>query len=56
VVTSDRRNHRRLRELCDEVLASHRVASGEDLFSDADRLAGAMIFSRIAPAGVARRS
>ena len=36
-VTDDRRTRLRLRELCDEVLASHRVASDRDLFTDADR-------------------
>jgi hypothetical protein len=35
----DRRTRRRLRELCDEVLASFRVANGRDLFSDEDRRA-----------------
>lgn len=37
-VTRDRRTHQRLRDLCDEVLASYRVAADKDLFSDADRL------------------
>lgn len=36
-VADDRRTRLRLRELCDEVLASHRVASDRDLFTDADR-------------------
>ena len=35
----DRRTRPRLRELCDEVLASWRVATESDLFSDADRRA-----------------
>lgn len=35
--TSDRRTKLRLRELCEEVLASHRVAHGRDLFSSDDR-------------------
>jgi hypothetical protein len=36
---ADRRTRRRLRELCDEVLASYRVATGRDLFSEEDRRA-----------------
>ena len=36
-VGAERRNRYHLRELCDEVLASHRVASDRDLFSDDDR-------------------
>lgn len=35
----DRRTRPRLRELCDEVLASFRLAAGQDLFSDDDRQA-----------------
>ena len=38
-VNGDRRTLLRLRDLCDEVLASHRVASDRDLFSDDDRMA-----------------
>lgn len=38
-VIDDRRTLLRLRDLCDEVLASHRIASDRDLFSDDDRLA-----------------
>jgi hypothetical protein len=36
-VATDRRTRTRLRELCDEVLASYRVASDSDLFTDEDR-------------------
>ena len=36
-MNAERRTRARLRELCDEVLASHRVASDRDLFTDADR-------------------
>jgi hypothetical protein len=36
-VSSDRRSRVHLRDLCDEVLASFRLASGRDLFSDQDR-------------------
>lgn len=35
--TADRRTRLRLRELCDEVLASYRQARGHDLFSSDDR-------------------
>lgn len=35
----DRRTRPRLRELCDEVLASFRAATDRDLFSDEDRRA-----------------
>lgn len=38
-ITDDRRTLLRLRDLCDEVLASHRVAADRDLFSDDDRVA-----------------
>ena len=34
---TDRRTKGRLRELCDEVLASYRLAIGEDLMTDEDR-------------------
>jgi len=37
-VAAERRSRRRLRELCDEVIASHRVARDRDLFSERDRL------------------
>jgi hypothetical protein len=53
-IASDRRSRRHLRELCDEVLASYRVASGQDLFSDAERLDARMILSRVAPLGASR--
>jgi hypothetical protein len=35
--SSERRTKGRLRELCDEVLASYRIAIGEDLVTDEDR-------------------
>jgi hypothetical protein len=53
-VPSDRRNRRRLRELCDEVLASYRVANERDVISDAERADARMLLSRIAPLGAAR--
>ena len=36
-VRSERRTRNRLRELCDEVLASYRLAVGEDLVTQDDR-------------------
>lgn len=36
-VRSERRTKNRLRELCDEVLASYRVAVGQDFVTDDDR-------------------
>ena len=48
-VNSERRTKLRLRELCDEVLASWRVAAGGDVLSDADRREAARVLSRIAP-------
>jgi hypothetical protein len=35
--SSERRTKGRLRDLCDEVLASYRLAIGEDLVTDEDR-------------------
>jgi hypothetical protein len=34
---ADRRTRTNLRELCDEVLASYRVAQGQDIITDDDR-------------------
>lgn len=45
--TSDRRTRRRLRELCDEVLASYRVATERDLFTDAERREARAFFGRL---------
>jgi hypothetical protein len=50
-VPSDRRNRRRLRELCDEVLASYRVASDRDVITESDRADARAMLSRIAPLG-----
>jgi hypothetical protein len=44
---SDRRRRTHLRELCDEVLASFRVAHGRDLISEQDRMDGKSLISRI---------
>ena len=48
-VSSDRRNRSRLRELCDEVLASYRVASDRDVISESDRTAARIVLAQIAP-------
>lgn len=45
----DRRQRTRLRELCDEVLASFRVASGEDVLSAEDRREARTLLDRFAP-------
>ena len=50
-VPSDRRNRRRLRELCDEVLASYRVANERDVISESDRADARMMLAQIAPLG-----
>jgi len=42
--TSPRRTRLRLRELCDEVLASYRAATGRSSVSDADRAEAQSIF------------
>ena len=53
----DRRQRTRLRELCDEVLASFRVASGDDVLSADDRREARMLLDRFAPrAGKRERS
>jgi hypothetical protein len=48
-VSADRRHRSRLRKLCDEVLASYRIAAGDDLFSDSDRATARAITSAVAP-------
>lgn len=53
-VPSDRRSRRRLRELCDEVLASYRVASDRDVITDSDRAEAKSMLARLAPLGVAK--
>jgi hypothetical protein len=49
LVAPDRRRRTRLRELCDEVLASFRVASDRDLISEQDRKAAMELLPRVAP-------
>jgi hypothetical protein len=48
-VASDRRRRTRLRELCDEVIASFRVASDRDPISEQDRRAALELLPRVVP-------
>jgi hypothetical protein len=47
-VPADRRHRTRLRNLCDEVLASFRMARETDPFSEQDRAEGKALVSTIA--------
>jgi hypothetical protein len=44
---TDRRKRSRLRDLCDEVLASFRLASGQDPISEQDRAVAGQILPRL---------
>ena len=48
-VASDRRRRTHLRDLCDEVLASFRVASDRDPISEQDRQAASELLPLVAP-------
>jgi hypothetical protein len=48
-VASDRRRRTHLRDLCDEVLASFRVASDRDPISEQDRQAAMDLLPLVAP-------
>ena len=48
-VSSERRNRSRLRDLCDEVLASYRAASDRDVITESDRADARAMLARIAP-------
>jgi hypothetical protein len=48
--SSDRRTRGRLRELCDEVLASYRLAQGEDLMTSEDREVAHQMLRSLTPA------
>ena len=50
-IRADRRTRMRLRELCDEVLASYRVAKARDLFDENERNEARAVLARIAPLG-----
>lgn len=45
----DRRTRNRLRELCDEVLASYRLAQGEDLLSPEERESAQQVLRQLTP-------
>ena len=47
--TSDRRQRARLRDLCDEVLASFRLATGHDPISEQDRQEAKELMRGLAP-------
>lgn len=49
LVATERRTHRRLRELCDEVLASYRVATERDLFSERERRDARALLAELLP-------
>ncbi len=44
-----RRTRLRLRELCDEVLASHRLATGRAPITDDDRATASTLLHRVVP-------
>ena len=46
---AERRTLGRLRELCDEVLASYRAARGKDVVSEEDRRAARELLRRVTP-------
>lgn len=46
---ADRRSRLRLRDLCDEVLASYRVARERDLWSVAERTEAQRMLAAVAP-------
>ena len=48
-VADERRLQMRLRELCDEVLASYRIAADQELFSDAERDEARALLDRVLP-------
>jgi hypothetical protein len=47
--TAERRSRLRLRELCDEVIASYRVARGDDPISATDRAAADALLRQLTP-------
>ena len=48
-VAADRRTRLRLRELCDEVIASYRVATDRDILTENDRAAARVLLQGVAP-------
>ena len=51
ILPPERRNRSRLRDLCDEVIASFRVASGRETISEQDRAAAKQILPKLIPLG-----
>jgi len=47
--STDRRQRGRLRELCDEILASYRLAQGQDLLSAEDRRSAEELLKGLTP-------
>ena len=47
--SADRRTRGRLRELCDEILASYRLAQGQDLLSAEDRRSAEELLKGLTP-------
>lgn len=47
--SQDRRTRGRLRELCDEVLASYRMAQGQDLLSPEERESARQVLRALTP-------
>ena len=45
----DRRTRGRLRELCEEVLASYRLAQGQDLLSQEERESAQQVLRQLTP-------
>lgn len=45
----DRRTRVRLRELCEEVLASYRMAQGQDLLSSEERESAQQVLRQLTP-------
>ena len=48
-VSDNRRMRNRLRELCDEVLASYRAAGARELFAEDERNEARAVLARIVP-------
>lgn len=48
----DRRTRVRLRELCEEVLASYRMAQGQDLLSPEERESAQQVLRQLTPSVV----
>ena len=46
----DRRTRVRLRDLCEEVLASYRMAQGQDLLSSEERESAQQVLRQLTPA------